>query len=52
MKRKMYADELMKKLVSADNLSLLDVVTNDELSIGEKVDLLVKRESSNCSSSK
>jgi hypothetical protein len=51
MKRRMYADELMKKLVSTDDMKLLDIITDDDLSTEEKIKSLVKGDAS-CSNSK
>jgi hypothetical protein len=44
MKRKMYATELMKKLVSAEELVILEISANDELSIDEKINLLLRKD--------
>jgi hypothetical protein len=43
MTRKIYAEELLKKLVSTEDMKLLDVITNDDLSTNEKIKTLVKR---------
>jgi len=50
MTRKIYAEELLKKLVSTEDIKLLDTITNDDLSSDKKIELLVKEEST-CSSS-
>jgi len=51
MTRKIYAEELLKKLISTEDIKLLDIITNDEISIDEKIALLVQDDNT-CSNSK
>lgn len=51
MKRKLYAAELLERLVSQEELAILEVSSDDELTIAQKISLLVKGKDC-CSSSK
>ena len=51
MKRKLYGIELLKKLVNQEDLTILEVSSDDDLTIEEKIAILVGGER-NCSSSK
>ena len=42
MKSKLYAGELLKKLVTEKELRILEAVWDDELSIDQKIDSLLK----------
>ena len=42
MKSKLYARELLKKLVTEKELRILEAVWDDELSIDQKIDSLLK----------
>jgi hypothetical protein len=44
LKRKIYAIELLQKIVSEEELSILEVSSDDELTIDEKISILVKGE--------
>jgi hypothetical protein len=51
MKRKLYATELLKKIVTEKELRILEVAWDDELSAEEKIDLILE-EDTECSNSK
>ena len=46
MSRKLYARELFEKLVNEKELKILETAWNDELTIDEKIQCLLKREES------
>ena len=44
MKRRLYAIELLRKLVSEKELRILEITFDDDLSTKEKIDSLLKEE--------
>jgi hypothetical protein len=44
MKRKLYAIELLRKLVSDKELRILEITFDEDLSTEEKIDILLKEE--------
>lgn len=52
MRIKLYARELLQKLVREEDLKVLEAVWDNELNIDEKIEYLIKKEEKPCSSSK
>lgn len=44
MKTKLYARELLEKLVTKEDLKILEAVWNEELNIDEKIEYILKKE--------